>query len=103
VRDQTESDVVELHDALLLSVTVDWQARSLELRFRAVTGPAMIVAYGLTLLHAPRIEPWGPSDSVLEIVRSPEPVGDGVHLVLKMQSGDDIVVDAAEITDPRRT
>ena len=101
--DETEWNVVELHDAVLLSMTVDWQARSLELQFRAATGPAMIVAYGLTLLHAPRIEPWGPSDSVLEIVRSIELDGDGVHLVLKMQSGDDIVVEAAEITDPRHT
>jgi hypothetical protein len=87
-------DDVDLHDALLDAITVDWQARTAELRLSAVGRGATIRAVGLVALHATRAEPWGPSDSVLDAELS----ADARRLVLHMQSGDDVVVEADEIT-----
>lgn len=84
----------ELHDATLLSVTVDWPARSAALRFRRHEGPVTLVVSFLTRLELPRAEPWGPSSSVSSVDRAG---GDGapVRFSLEMQSGDVLVVEGA--------
>jgi hypothetical protein len=94
---------VELHDATLLSIDLDWLNRSARVCLRVWTGDVAIDASGLSLVHAPRSEPWGPSSSV-NLVVGPVVTGSGkVRLVIEMQSGDEIAIEAAEFTEPART
>lgn len=86
-----------LHDATVRAIEVDWPGHSLRVHLVGPGGPVTTAARGLPLLHAPRHEPWGPSTSVLAAV-GPDQRPDGVtRLLLQVQSGDELLIEAEEI------
>ena len=93
----------DLHDATLDALALEWATGSAVAHLRAVGPgggrPVSLAWHGVTEFHAPRVQPWGPSGSVLE-VRTPAP---GVT-ELVLQSGDVVRVRAAgcrvEATEP---
>jgi hypothetical protein len=86
--------VVDLHDATLVGITLDWAAGHLTVALRTATGPAAIRASGVSGVEVPRHQPWGPSASVNEVRLGDE------RLEIAMQSGDQIVIEAQELELP---
>ena len=85
-----------LHDWLLLSLTLEWASGELVIALRDVASqPRMLVAKEAQLLVAPRVQPWGESDSILahQIQRD----GKAVTLQLEMQSGDTLTIKARSV------
>jgi hypothetical protein len=88
-----------LHDATLVSLTVDWCGKAAEVRFRrSGDRTTRLSALGLSYLAVPHREPWGPSVSVNQVR---EEIGTGPdnrhHVEIEMQSGDIIQIDASRI------
>jgi hypothetical protein len=72
-----------LHDALLLSVHLDYLEGTCVLRLAPVaSGECELSFHGVSDFSAPRQQPWGPSHSVNE-VRSA-----GIAYEVELQSGD---------------
>lgn len=91
---------LELHDATLLSVALDWRTGTAALNFRTanVSAPnAVIRGIATRLLQCPRERIWGPSVSVNKTTFEESGV-DGVRrLEIEMQTGDVIVLVAERI------
>jgi hypothetical protein len=90
---------VNLHDATLVSVSVDWVLGSASIHLRPVSragapSAVTIEASGIRHVEIPRRSPWGPSVSVNQVI------GESGRLVIEVQSGDSIVVEADEIILP---
>jgi hypothetical protein len=82
-----------LHDAILESVEIDWQAATATLRLELVGDPPptlALVLSGVREVHISREEPWGPSVqvNVAEYLDTNQQ-GD-LTLRLELQSGDEI-------------
>ena len=79
---------MDLHDATLQQLVVNWPASSVTVYFRTATGEAVMTGMGLRRLDLPRSEPWGPSVSVNQVVQR--------HgcLTIEMQSGDVVTIEA---------
>ena len=89
--------LTNLHDATLLSLAIDWHKRELCCTFSVFPEATVrLIARSLTLLKAPRNEPWGPSVSVNE-VRTVK-LDAMTLLSIEMQSGDVIEVCAQDVT-----
>ena len=89
-----------LHDSTLTKLEVIWETGEGTLYIQ--TGldallSARIKMVGLRKLECPRSQPWGISESV-NAVRGPRITEDGAsqRLEIEMQSGDEIVLEAAE-------
>jgi len=84
---------IDLHDAVLERVEVVWGEKLCRCMARPVGSERKVVCLvfsGVTAVHIPHSEPWGPSGSILsvkELERS---------YVLEMQSGDSIEIVATE-------
>jgi hypothetical protein len=84
----------DLHDATLVSLTVDPEHRCIRIELRART-PALIRSSGVRHAECPLHEPWGHSASILEArVRSDASAGAVERLELELQSGDTWRIDA---------
>lgn len=89
-----ETTHIELHDATLVSVDFRWLDGQVALLFRAQLGAMTVTAHNVTSLVVPRENPWGPSVSV-NSTRVLNGTGSSLRrLVIEMQSGDEIVIDA---------
>jgi hypothetical protein len=80
----------DLHDATLLGLHLDWQARTCRLEFAGMPShlaPFSLAFSGITELVVPAAYPWGASSSVLS---AKELAGGGI--AIEMQSGDTITV-----------
>jgi hypothetical protein len=80
----------KLHDATLLSINFDWEARSCEMSFAG--GPAFPDSFSICFsdvsqLHVPAEMPWGPSVSVLEVS-----ITQDNRFAFAMQSGDTVTL-----------
>jgi hypothetical protein len=92
---------LELHDATLEKLSLDWGVGSAEVSLKTAGGIVLVRASGVTKLLCPRLYPWGPSSSVNQ-VRGPRALGGASILEIEMQSGDVIVLEAASfIVDDR--
>ena len=91
-----EDHQIDLHDATLESIEVDWGRATVVVRLAALGGPIVLTATGLRSIVVPRYEPWGPSSSVNKAGTRTH-VGE-LTLELQMQSGDEIVIRAASLT-----
>ena len=79
---------MDLHDATLEDVVLEWEAKTATLRFVTAAGRASLVARGLRSFVMALEEPWGPSVSV-NSVSGPVAASEGVsRWVIEMQSGD---------------
>ncbi len=86
---------IDVHDATLLSITVDWPGGCARIELSLVGGSvARILAVGVRGTTAPRAEPWGPSESVLAAAMAFDAEAGAIRLSMRMQSGDEIVIDA---------
>lgn len=90
-----DTESIDVHDATLCSIAVDWPGRSARIELRLVGRSfARIRAMGVRGITAPRAEPWGPSESVLHAGVAFDAEAGAVRLSMQMQSGDEIVIDA---------
>ena len=85
-----------LHDATLVSVEFDWHERRCTFLFQGGSRGGLqrnfsIVFNDVTKLTIPSEQPWGPSQSLLEV----DSVDIGRY-VLVMQSGDEIWISAGQ-------
>ena len=80
----------DLHDATLVSIHFDWEARTCRLEFAGAPSrlePFCLTLSGVTEVVVPATQPWGPSGSVLA---AKQLAGGGI--AIEMQSGDTITV-----------
>lgn len=91
-----EVDNSQFHDASLLSVHIDWPKGVVEFNLQTRGGPRTLRADKFQHLLIPRTLAWGPSNSIHEMHRVEKP--EKVVLRIKMQSGDEIVVEAQAVT-----
>jgi hypothetical protein len=87
-----------LHDAVLVSIEVAWDAARVRLLLETCeTTPRRLAIHieGLRLLTCPRREPWGKGGASSVNGVHQEVAGDGgVRLEIEMQSGDQIEIEA---------
>ncbi len=98
-------DRIDLHDATLVSISLDWATGSTTIVFRPgqiPPGEVSLHAEGTRLLRLDRATPWGMSVSVNQ-VRGPEPASGGERVEIEMQSGDTIEVCGQSIKLSRRS
>ena len=80
-----------LHDATLLSVAMDWEKAEVNVTIALLGGiPATLDFQGVNAVSLPRVQPWGPSNSINEAKQ----LQDGTY-VIEMQSGDSLHFSAA--------
>lgn len=89
-----------MHDWTMIAIHFDWTTGRVvvELRNRSSMNVA-IVAEGVSRLHVPRLQDWGPSVSINQ-VRGPTDIGGGKRLSVEMQSGDIIEISASSFVLP---
>ncbi len=80
-----------LHDATLLSLTLDWAKAEVKILVLLLGGiPATLYFHEVTTALLPRDQPWGPSNSINE-TKQPSPD----EYVVEMQSGEALRFKAA--------
>lgn len=91
-----------MHDWTLVSLLVYWANGTVEITFKnELSKIVQVVATGVTDLHVPHREEWGPSVSVNEI-DGPRLLKNGnFYLCLEIQSGDKIKLEANSISLPK--
>ena len=87
---------LNLRDATLLDLAVDWSARSVRVRLQTTDKEIWIVADGLEALRLTNVAPWGYSASVLEVGLL-QGLGTGQRAVIRLESGDEIELLAERI------
>jgi hypothetical protein len=90
--------IAEMHDAVLLSVGLDWEKGVGRISVRTARGSGSLVVEGVRSLVCPRQFPWGRSVSVNEVAirKSPAPE-EGLELTVEMQSGDVLLMVGSSI------
>lgn len=82
---------LQLHDATLESIEVLWESRICICKLRQASPDRKTIVLrftGVTEVHIPHANPWGPSISVLE-------VSETLHsFKIEMQSGDTVSIEA---------
>ena len=89
----------QLHDATVRTIVVDYATGAVTIGLRLSehgTPGAELRALEFTALRLPRSEPWGKSTSVNKANIS-ELDGNGVSLLLQLQSGDELAIEARAI------
>jgi hypothetical protein len=89
---------LQLHDATLESIEILWESRICICKLRQASPDQKTTVLrftGVTEVHVPHSNPWGPSSSVLE-------VSETVHsFKIEMQSGDTVSIEAIAVdVDP---
>jgi hypothetical protein len=93
---------LDLHDATLRTLTFDWRCALLAILLRAGVADSdhvVLEAHSVDDLKFPRMEPWGPSNSINSVALSS--VGEGQLLAIEMQSGDLLEVRCHKVTVKR--
>jgi hypothetical protein len=90
-----------MHDWTLVSILFEWKSGCVTLEFRTDrSNSAKLTANGVSELHVPRLNDWGPSVSVNGVFGpSADPSGRR-QLEVEMQSGDRIRIVAASFDFP---
>lgn len=90
-----------MHDWTLISILFEWGNARAVLKFRRRGNEAVeITAEGVSKLHIPQINEWGPSVSVNH-TQGPTASGAGdQNLCIEMQSGDVIEITATSFIFP---
>ena len=91
--------IADLHDATFRGIWLDWPSGDARVELSAAVGAELrevrLQAREVTRLDCPRLSPWGPSVSILEVQRRATPTG--VRLEIHMQRGDIVVLEAATV------
>jgi hypothetical protein len=91
-----------MHDWTLVSILFEWKSARVILEF--ATGGSKserLVARGVTELHAPRLNDWGPSVSVNKVAGPTDDASGRRGLEIEMQSGDHIRIVAKSFDFPQ--
>ncbi len=90
----------DLHDATLESISFDWAAAVVFVRFKVHgIGAAGFEAKDVFNVNCPRLLPWGPSNSVNSVELQAQ---SGCQcLTIEMQSGDVLEISCREVVDLR--
>lgn len=88
----TDFNSLPLHDATLVSISIDWETKLCTLQCTSRNGTRYLQMAGVTSFKCSLQDSWGPSSSILACSRD----GDSYHI--KLQSGDDITIDATHFT-----
>lgn len=89
--------VNQLHDATLLGLELLWESGDASLSVRLGSGAITKIALrSATLLECPRRFPWGASVSIHEVRGPTRTDGGSLRVEIEMQSGDVLVLEAAE-------
>lgn len=91
-----------MHDWILLSIVVEWRKGDVTISFDTYEfGVVALIAQGLVSLSIPKHDSWGESESVNKVI-GPAQLNNGNYQVeLEIQSGDTIVLEAAQIQMPK--
>lgn len=93
-----------LHDATLRKVEFDWPQGAVNITLKtgeSESDMATIKAEGVRSIRAPRLAPWGPSNSV-NTASVKQFSHDSQCLAIEMQSGDVIEVECNNVTIERK-
>ena len=94
-------EVVDLHDAALLTITFDWKMGTGTLRVRPTShSETAIVATGVRFIAVHPEHPWGPSVYINEVRGPARTEADLQRVEIQMQSGDLITIAAESIELP---
>ena len=90
-----------MHDWTLLSILVHWRSRLVELKFRDLNSQEVIIGVeGFLELRVPRRDEWGPSVSVNNVTGPKRQPNGNQRLIIQMQSGDSIDIEASAFKMP---
>jgi len=90
-----------LHDWTLLRINFDWYSARVMIELEDLTSVKQtLIAECVCELHVPKMNEWGPSISVNEIIEIDAPIGQRRRLNIEMQSGDVIRIVAEKIVLP---
>ena len=84
--------VEALHDAVLLSVDLQWAEGTVTLGVRTAGGPRQVVVEQVTRLECPREYPWGRSVCINEVRIGNVPPSAAFRMEMELQSGDVLVI-----------
>ena len=92
-----------LHDCPLSLMSLDWVSGVLKIQLNRNSGIVdFIHASSLRKFSLSRLEEWGPSECIDEVI-GPSPLEEGLQLVvIKMQSGDVIEIVAGAFQLPNK-
>src|SRR5215467_10914135 len=91
-----------MHDWTLVSILFEWKSGCVTLDFRTdASKSAKLVAHGVSELHVPQLNEWGPSVSVNKLFGPSGRVSGRHELEIEMQSGDRIRIVAASFDFPQ--
>ncbi len=100
-RQLLETELARLHDAVLLTVEVNWADGTIILQTSAAHGSWIIVISGATYVQIPRNQPWGPSVCI-NAIRLQLPKQTLQRIELEMQSGDVISIEGETLSVEQR-
>lgn len=90
-----------LHDWTLLKIDFDWRPARVTIELEDLTfARQTLIAEGVQELRVPKMNEWGASISVNDIVELDAPTARGRCLEIEMQSGDVIRIVAEKILLP---
>jgi hypothetical protein len=88
------------HDSTLLFIAFEWELAKVSFAFESQEGRVDLFAEGVTDLHVPKKNEWGPSISINEL-RGPSKTEHGLYRIeIEMQTGDIISVVARSFQMP---
>jgi len=80
-----------MHDWTLLTVQLDWESAKAELRVRDATSQERAVwIEGVRALWTEKSQPWGPSNSINEVLLQREAADGLLAVTIQLHSGDAI-------------
>jgi hypothetical protein len=87
-------EALQLHDAILHNLQLDFEAGTVTVHLEPVDSSERALAFsGVTGLHVPRTQPWGPS-ALVNTLRQPSPH----QYEIEMQSGDVLIIEAKAVS-----
>ena len=90
-----------MHDWTLISVTLDWKTGSATLQFcNQQSKPLALIIDEAVDIHIPKLNSWGPSVSVNEVIGPVACENGNQKIQFELQSGDVITVIAKAIHLP---
>ena len=90
-----------MHDWTLVSILFEWKSGCVTLEFKTHrSNSAKLTANGVSELHVPRLNDWGPSASVNGVLGPSDGPSGRREFEVEMQSGDRIRIVAASFNFP---
>jgi hypothetical protein len=91
-----------MHDWTLVSILFEWKSGRVTLELRTAESKSeKLVAHGVSQLHVPRRNDWGPSVSINKVMEPSGNASGNRELEIEMQSGDHIRIIAKSFDLPQ--